>query len=144
MHFLLPLFRAEGVLSCKEISATRRGVAIMAAGLVLIRQRPGKGNAVFITLEDETGIINVLVWARLFELFRRPIMSARLMLVEGTLERSPEGVTHLMATRVHDRTDALARLSDEAEGHHLSTHTEERRVGNECVSTCRSRCSPYH
>src|SRR3546814_4532264 len=74
MHFLLPLFRAEGVLSCEEISATRRGVAIMAAGLVLIRQRPGKGNAVFITLEDETGIINVLVWARLFELFRSPIM----------------------------------------------------------------------
>jgi error-prone DNA polymerase len=79
--------------------------------VVLVRQRPGKGNAVFITIEDETGITNILLWARLFELQRRPVMASRLMLVEGEVQRSKEGVVHLMASRIHDRTADLNRLS---------------------------------
>src|SRR3546814_1395740 len=71
--------------------------------------RPGKGNAVFITIEDETGITNILLWARLFEMQRRPVMASRLMLVEGEVQRSKEGVVHLMASRVHDRTAELSR-----------------------------------
>jgi error-prone DNA polymerase len=117
MAFLRSIFRSEDVLSCEEIEKGKKGTAIKAAGVVLIRQRPGKGNAIFVTLEDETGIINVLIWARLFELFRRPIMSARLMVVEGVLERSPEGVTHLMATRIYDRTKELDRLSEDDKPH---------------------------
>ena len=85
-----------------------------SAGVVLIRQRPGKGNAIFVTLEDETGITNVLVWARLFELYRRPVMAARLMMVEGEVQRSPENVVHLIASRVHDFTHLLDRLGDAA------------------------------
>ncbi len=112
MHFLRPALRAEGVLSSREIEGVKKGTSIKAAGVVLIRQRPGKGNAIFVTLEDETGVINILIWARLFQIFRRPVMSARLMLVEGVLERSPEGVTHLMATRVHDRTADLNALTN--------------------------------
>jgi len=77
-----------------------------------VRQRPGKGNAIFITLEDETGITNVVLWARQFEKFRRAIMAARLMLVEGRIQKSPEGVVHLMATRVFDRSAELDRLWD--------------------------------
>ncbi len=46
------------------------------AGIVLVRQRPGNGNAIFVTLEDETGIVNVVIWARLFERDRRQIMAA--------------------------------------------------------------------
>ncbi len=113
MAFLRPVFAAEGVSSSAEIATLGNGATIKAAGVVLIRQRPGKGNAIFVTLEDETGITNVLIWARLFELFRREVMSARLMLVEGTLQRSPEGVVHLMATRIHDRSHELGRLSDD-------------------------------
>src|SRR3546814_8727415 len=64
-----------------------------------------------ITIEDETGISSLLLWARLFEMQRRPVMASRLMLVEGEVQRSKEGVVHLMASRVHDRTAELSRLS---------------------------------
>ena len=111
MQFLRPVFAAEGVLSCAQTSAAKNGARVRTAGVVLVRQRPGKGNAVFITIEDETGITNILLWARLFELQRRPVMASRLMLVEGEVQRSKEGVVHLMASRIHDRTADLNRLS---------------------------------
>ena len=112
MALLRPLFAADGVLSCAEVAAARNGQRVRCAGIVLVRQRPGKGNAVFVTLEDETGIANLLMWARVFEGQRRAVMAARLMLVEAEVQRSPEGVVHLMTSRVHDRTALLARLSD--------------------------------
>ena len=111
MAFLRPLFRAEGVASAAGIGRMRNGQRARAAGVVLVRQRPGKGNAIFVTIEDETGIVNVLIWARLFERLRRPIMAARLMLVEGEIQKSPEGVIHLMGSHVDDRTAELGRLS---------------------------------
>ncbi|PKP94416.1 MAG: error-prone DNA polymerase [Alphaproteobacteria bacterium HGW-Alphaproteobacteria-16] len=113
MTFLRPMLRAEGVLSCAETSAAKNGRRVRTGGVVLIRQRPGKGNAIFITIEDETGVTNVLLWARLFETFRREVMSARLMVVEGEVQRSKEGVVHLMASRVFDRTALLSQLADE-------------------------------
>jgi len=81
--------------------------------VVLVRQRPGKGNAIFVTLEDETGIINVVLWARMFEQFRREVMAARLMEVEGVIEKSPEDVVHLVSRKVIDRSSELARLSED-------------------------------
>ena len=90
------------------------GARARCAGVVLIRQRPGKGNAVFITLEDEGGIVNILLWARQFERQRRAVMASRLMLAEGEVQRSKEGVIHLMATRITDCTDRLDALGDEA------------------------------
>jgi error-prone DNA polymerase len=115
MQFLRSAFRGEGVLSCAETGAAKNGARVRTAGVVLVRQRPGKGNAIFITLEDETGIANVLLWARLFEMQRRPVMVSRLMLVEGEVQRSKEGVVHLMASRVHDRSMDLDRLSGAAQ-----------------------------
>ena len=112
MQFLRPVFAGEGVLSCAQASAAKNGARVMVAGVVLVRQRPGKGNAIFITIEDETGIANILLWARLFEMQRRPVMASRLMLVEGEIQRSREGVVHLMASRVHDRTAEFDRLSE--------------------------------
>ncbi|HEY8382441.1 MAG TPA: error-prone DNA polymerase [Microvirga sp.] len=112
MTFLRALFTAERVESCAGTSARPDGSWVRNAGLVLVRQRPGKGNAIFITLEDETGITNVLLWARTFERFRRAVMSARLLLVEGRVQKSPEGVVHLMGERVFDRTAELERLTD--------------------------------
>ena len=75
----------------------RDGAFVRCAGVVLVRQRPGEGNAIFITLSDETGICNVVVWARTFERFRKEVMGARLLLAEGKVQKSPEGVVHLMA-----------------------------------------------
>ncbi|WP_374595943.1 error-prone DNA polymerase [Sphingosinicella sp.] len=114
MQFLRSVFRAEGVLTCAETAAARNGARVRTAGVVLIRQRPGKGNAIFITLEDETGITNALLWARLFEPYRRAVMSARVMVIEGEVQKSREGVVHLMASKVIDRSDELARLSEAA------------------------------
>lgn len=114
MRFIRPVLAAEGVLTCAETSAAKAGAYVRTAGVVLVRQRPGKGNAIFITLEDETGITNVLLWARLFERFRRAVMASRLMLVGGAVQRSREGVVHLMASRVEDRSDLLGLLAEEA------------------------------
>ncbi|MDH4981353.1 error-prone DNA polymerase [Hyphomicrobium sp. D-2] len=105
-------FARNGIVTCVEANQRPDGAWVRVAGVVLVRQRPGKGNAIFITIEDETGIVNIVLWARQFEKFRREVMGARLLLVEGRMQISPEGVAHLMAVRVHDRSDDLLRLSD--------------------------------
>ncbi|MFZ5725799.1 MAG: error-prone DNA polymerase [Pseudomonadota bacterium] len=110
MAFLRRDLEREGVLSTAEVAAAKNGAIVRTAGIVLIRQRPGKGNAIFITLEDEGGIVNVLLWARHFERYRRAVMASRLMLAEGEVQRSKEGVIHLMATRIVDRTAMLDML----------------------------------
>jgi error-prone DNA polymerase len=112
MEFLRERFRAMGVLSCAELARAKNGSQAKVAGVVLIRQRPGKGNAVFITLEDESGVANLLLWASRFEKMRRPVMAARLMLATGEIQRSVEGVTHLMTTRVEDYTFMLDEITD--------------------------------
>jgi error-prone DNA polymerase len=113
MTFLRAMFRAEGILSSAEAASAKDGSRARVAGVVLVRQRPGKGNAIFVTIEDETGITNGLIWARDFEANRRDVMAARLMVLEGVIQRSEEGVTHLMTKRVSDRTHELARLSSD-------------------------------
>jgi error-prone DNA polymerase len=113
MAFLRDLFAAEGVLSAVQIGKAKDGTRAKVAGVVLVRQRPGEGKAIFVTLEDETGIINVLLWARDFEKYRRPVMASRLMEVHGVIQKSAEGVVHLMGAHVVDRTAELARLSED-------------------------------
>jgi len=115
MQFLRATLRRERILSSAELALAKNGSRAKVAGVVLVRQRPGKGNAIFATLEDETGVVNILLWARLFERYRRPVMAARLMEAHGEVQRSPEGVLHLMANRIVDRTDLLDRLSEEGE-----------------------------
>jgi error-prone DNA polymerase len=112
MAFLRADFAREGILSAAGVAAAKNGALVRTAGVVLIRQRPGKGNAIFITLEDESGIVNILLWARLFERYRRAVMASRLMEVAGEVQRSKEGVIHLMANRVVDRTAMLDTLGD--------------------------------
>ena len=112
MSFLRADLAAEGIASCAQTSAARNGQRIRTAGIVLVRQRPGNGNAIFITIEDETGVTNIVLWASRFEHYRREVMASRLMLVEGEVQKSPEGVIHLMANRVIDRTTMLDTLSE--------------------------------
>ncbi|MBA3941114.1 MAG: error-prone DNA polymerase, partial [Sphingopyxis sp.] len=113
MAFLRRDLAREGILSATEVAVAKNGAIVRTAGVVLIRQRPGKGNAIFITLEDEGGIVNILLWARHFERYRRAVMASRLMLAEGEVQRSKEGVIHLMATRIVDRTAMLDALGDD-------------------------------
>jgi error-prone DNA polymerase len=113
VQFLRATLRRERILSSAELAMQKSGVRAKVAGVVLVRQRPGKGNAIFATLEDETGIMNILLWARMFERYRRPLMAARLMEAHGEVQKSPEGVLHLMADRIVDRSDLLDRLGEE-------------------------------
>jgi len=112
VSFLRDKFTKERITACADLANLRDGSRVLVAGVVLIRQRPGKGNAIFITLEDETGIANALIWSRHFERYRRPIMSAKLALITGTVQKSAEGVVHLMANAVYDRTYELDTLSE--------------------------------
>ncbi len=112
MQFLRSHFERMGIRSCAGINAAKHGSRARCAGVVITRQRPGKGNAVFITIEDETGIVNALLWARDMERQRRAVMASRLMVIEGEIQRSKEGVVHLMAQRITDHTHMLDRLSD--------------------------------
>jgi error-prone DNA polymerase len=125
MGLLRARFARERVASCEQMSVMRDGSWASVAGVVLVRQRPGKGNAIFITLEDETGITNVVLWARDFERFRREVMAARLLLVEGRVQKSPEGVVHLMAKRVVDRSAELLSLSDTHRAEIVLTRSDE-------------------
>lgn len=113
MFFLRDMFRSEGVWDCAEISGAKDGTPASCAGIVLVRQMPGDSGVVFMTLSDEAGIANVVVWPKLVEAFRREIMGGRLLLVEGRVQRSPEGVVHLVAERFFDRSHELERLSED-------------------------------
>jgi error-prone DNA polymerase len=115
MAFLREMFHAEGVLSCAQIAASPDGTPAACAGIVLTRQMPGDAGVVFITLSDETSVTNVVVWPRLVEPFRREIMGGRLLLVEGKVQKSVDGVVHLVAERIIDRTPELERLSEDDE-----------------------------
>ncbi|MEG3092550.1 error-prone DNA polymerase [Sphingomonas sp. PB1R3] len=112
MAFLRRELAAEGILSAADLHRLADGRRAKVAGVVLVRQRPGKGNAIFVTIEDETGIVNALMWARDFEANRRAVMASRLMLIHGVVQRSEEGVVHLMTAGVEDRSAMLARLED--------------------------------
>lgn len=112
MAFLRREMASEGILSAADLHNLADGRRAKVAGVVLVRQRPGKGNAIFVTIEDETGIVNALLWARDFEANRRAVMASRLMLIHGVVQRSEEGVVHLMTAGVEDRSAMLARLED--------------------------------
>jgi len=91
------------------------GARICVAGLVLVRQRPGTAKGViFITLEDETGIVNVIVWRAKYEEFRRAVIAGRCLKVTGRLQR--EGpITHVVAETVEDISFMLDELLRERE-----------------------------
>jgi len=101
--------RRHRFLSAREISQHPDGRRVRAAGLVLIRQRPGNGNAVFITLEDETGSLNLVVWRDLAERQRRTLLSAKLLGVSAKIQRAG-GVQHLICHKLEDHTNLLGGL----------------------------------
>ncbi|MGJ5177352.1 error-prone DNA polymerase [Bradyrhizobium oligotrophicum] len=114
MEFLRQHFARERVLACRDVNHANDRRFVRCAGVVLVRQRPGSAKGVvFMTLEDETGIANIVVWPKVMETFRKEVMGARLVLVEGRIQSSPEKVVHLVAERLVDRSADLALLSDD-------------------------------
>jgi len=115
MQFLRARFARETVIPCHAVSHARDRHYVRCAGVVLVRQRPGSAKGVvFMTLEDETGIANVVVWPKVMERFRKEVMGARLVLVEGRIQSSPEKVVHLVAERLIDRSGDLLGLANDA------------------------------
>jgi len=115
MEFLRPMFTSERVIACEGVCHANDKKRVRCAGVVLVRQRPGSAKGVvFMTLEDETGIANIVVWPKVMERFRKEVMGARLILVEGYIQSSPEHVTHLVAQRLFDRSHDLMGLANDA------------------------------
>jgi error-prone DNA polymerase len=108
VDFLRADLTARRIVTCTEAMEARDGRWLEAAGLVLVRQRPGSAKGVlFVTLEDETGIANLVVWPQTFEKFRRVVMGASMLAVRGRVQREGE-VVHLVA---HQLTDLSADLA---------------------------------
>lgn len=113
MAFLRAPLAERGFLRCSELRTRKFRSTVKIAGVVLIRQRPGSAKGVcFITLEDETGVANVVVWPDMMERHRSVIMGARLLEVEGRVEYDDD-VIHVIASRLADGTGHLQRLSDD-------------------------------
>ncbi len=112
LSFLREEMRARRIVTCAEAMAARDGRWLEAAGLVLVRQRPGSAKGVmFITLEDETGIANLVVWLKVFEKYRRIVLSAGMIGVYGRIQREGE-VVHLVAHRLTDLSANLASVGE--------------------------------
>ena len=118
VSFLRARLKSRGAVETRQIETIPDGRRIRVGGVVLVRQRPGSSKGVvFLTLEDETGIANVVVWPKVFDAFRPVVMGARMMLIEGRLQRAVDaegGVIHLVAERLEDCTADLSLLSEAA------------------------------
>ncbi|GGL65134.1 error-prone DNA polymerase [Wenxinia marina] len=113
MAFLRKSLTRQGYLPAEGLARVRNRQKVRMAGLVLIRQRPGSAKGVcFITIEDETGVANLVVWPKVMEAFRKVVMQSRLIVIHGYIQREVE-IVHVVAERLEDRTDALYRLAPE-------------------------------
>jgi len=109
--FLRDELAARAIVAAGRLPELKDGRRISVAGLVLVRQRPGTAaGVIFATLEDETGVANVIIWPKVFERFRPVVLGARLVQVTGRLQ-SEQGVIHVVAERLDDLSPLLALLS---------------------------------
>ena len=105
-----PWPRPPAALPHARLNEPPAGALVTVAGLVLVRQRPGTAKGViFVTLEDETGVCNVVVWTKTYERFRRAVISGRLLRVTGRLQREA-GVVHVVAELIEDLSPMLDQL----------------------------------
>jgi error-prone DNA polymerase len=149
MSFLRAGFAAAGVASCAEATSARDTAKVRLAGVVLVRQRPGSASGVvFATIEDETGIANIVIWPAVMERFRRAVLGSQVLEVAGHVQRSEEGVVHVVADRLADRTAWLAKLDEVGmpvplahadEANRTPPPQEERRGEEERLALPRSR-----
>ena len=112
LSFLRDELQTRHVMTCADARGMRDGRLTRVAGLVLVRQKPGSAKGVmFITIEDETGVANLVIWPSLYERQRRIVLSATLLAVDGKVQREGE-VVHIVATKLHDASGLLASVGD--------------------------------
>ena len=119
MSFLRARVTEARIKSCADLRASRDGMRVSVAGVILVRQRPGSAQGVvFMTIEDETGVANAVIWPNVLERERKVVMGARLVVVHGRVQRH-EDIIHVVAERLDDRSDWLRLLTEDGEA--LST-----------------------
>ena len=111
LSFLRERLAAERIVTCNALAGMKNGVYMAVAGVVLVRQRPGSAKGVvFMTIEDETGVANTVVWPNTLERFRKVVTTARLILIKGQIQRH-ESIIHIVSKSLEDRSDWLLDLS---------------------------------
>jgi len=135
--FLREDLTRQRIVTCREAGDLGNGRWVRTAGLILVRQMPGSAKGVmFITIEDETGVANLVIWPRLFEQNRRTVLGSRMMRVDGRIQREGD-VVHLVARHLYDLSADLAGIGDRDaafplphgrgdEGHHGGSGTDSR------------------
>ncbi len=114
MSFLRQRLKRRRVAACEDLRGFENGAAVTIAGVVLVRQRPGTAKGVvFMTLEDETGVANAVVWPKTLERYRKIVMGARLILIKGRIQRH-EDIIHVVCGQLEDRSDWLRELAETA------------------------------
>ena len=102
--------RPPAAIPADQLPLPPAGARVTVAGLVILRQRPGTAKGViFLTLEDETGVVNIVVWRKLYEQFRRAVIAGRLLRVTGRIQRE-NNVTHVIAEQIEDISPMLDQL----------------------------------
>ena len=113
--------QARGMVACADLERTRDGRRVVVPGLVLVRQKPGSAKGVmFITIEDETGIANLILWPSVFERQRRLVLSASMIACHGRVQREG-GVIHVITERLEDLTPLLRQVGERDEPFSLPT-----------------------
>jgi DNA polymerase-3 subunit alpha/error-prone DNA polymerase len=125
VSFLRGQLREAGVTRNVDLLKVANGRKVTIAGLVLVRQRPGSAKGViFMTLEDETGVANAIVWKKTFDRYRSVVMGARLVRIRGRLQ-SQSGVIHTVVEHIEDMTPMLGILQREARRFGVSDRSDE-------------------
>lgn len=125
VSFLRDQLNRRKVTPNDDLHLARPGRTVQVAGLVLVRQRPGTASGViFMTLEDETGVANIVVWPKTFETYRPQVLGARLSLVRGELQ-SESGVIHVIADHIEDLTPLLDELASDTTPFRPETRADE-------------------
>ena len=128
-------FASLGYVKADQLATLTSGRWVEVAGIVLVRQRPGSANGVvFATLEDETGVANIIIWPKTFDKFRRVVLGSRLLGVSGKLQIESD-VIHVVAAQLTDLSVHLEQLSEALppRAHFLANADEVRRPVNEDV-----------
>jgi error-prone DNA polymerase len=127
VSFLRGELAAAAVVEAGRLLQLKSGRRVSVAGLVLVRQRPGTAQGViFATIEDESGVANIIVWPKIFERYRPIVLGARFVKVTGRLQ-SEQGVIHIVAERLEDLTPLLSKLSAERLGQNGIARADEVR-----------------
>ncbi|MEM6372365.1 MAG: OB-fold nucleic acid binding domain-containing protein [Pseudomonadota bacterium] len=112
--------RPPACLRACDLEAPPVNARVAVAGLVILRQRPGTAKGViFLTLEDETGVVNIIVWRNIYERFRRAVVAGRMLRVTGRMQRA-HNVTHVLAEQIEDISPLLDQLLAEDTGRQMA------------------------